>query len=256
MKCPKCGNEVDREEVFCGQCGTPTSISKVDAPTWINYAYWNDPYNPPPIAPPPPVPKRKRPYTLIIIVLALCMAVASSIAAFSFYKQASTPPLTPTALVTVTVTPTLQASPTPPYASGLNSTNQNIFVNAFSQALVAQDVQSINDATDTLHFTLTCSQSVIITPGGTCDWDWKKTRSELRADKIEFSVPYDATLNQTPVTAVCPGAPLPGNYSVVGKFDNKGFDLPLSHFGNAIFAFVCVSCGSESTWAWQGVYLC
>src|ERR1017187_8637626 len=26
MRCPKCGNEVSPDEVFCGQCGTPVTL--------------------------------------------------------------------------------------------------------------------------------------------------------------------------------------------------------------------------------------
>src|SRR5229473_2114159 len=26
MRCPKCGNELSREEAFCGQCGAPTLL--------------------------------------------------------------------------------------------------------------------------------------------------------------------------------------------------------------------------------------
>lgn len=35
MRCPTCGNEISQEEIFCGQCGTPTTLptqSSINAP--------------------------------------------------------------------------------------------------------------------------------------------------------------------------------------------------------------------------------
>ena len=146
----------------------------------------------------------------------------------------------------------------PPYIGGLSSTNFSIFLNAFSDALTVQDTQNIEQNTDIQKFVLDCSpDSTYPNPGESCMSNWKETYVQLAADKLEFSIPQDATLYLTPTPPTCSDDPYhSGGPFIVGNFDNKGSGLPTSHIGNAIFTFNCVTCGSETTWAWSSVYLC
>ena len=48
MKCPNCGNELDPNEVFCGQCGAPTrpvSLPTEMVQTPPARGQFNNPYN-------------------------------------------------------------------------------------------------------------------------------------------------------------------------------------------------------------------
>jgi hypothetical protein len=150
------------------------------------------------------------------------------------------------------------ATPTHTYINGLASTNSNVFTNAFADALAEQDVQNIEINTDIQRFILDCqSEYTLPTPGMDCSLNWKNTYTQLSNDDLEFSIPPDATLSTTPIPSTCVGNPNnPGNFTVAGTYDNKGSMLPLSHIGRALFTFACVTCGSETTWAWNSVYLC
>lgn len=144
----------------------------------------------------------------------------------------------------------------PPYASGLNSTNSPIFLNSFSQALQYQDVQNVELHTDTQHFVATCDNSVILpTSDKQCEYEWKDICKFMLADKLEFGFPQYAQRNP-PLAGACANLPYKGNFYVLGTVDNKGFVLPISHIVGAVFIFACVTCGSESTWAWKSVYIC
>ena len=168
------------------------------------------------------------------------------------HKITPIPETTPTS----EIAPTSKATFTPPYVSGLNSTNFSLFLNSFSQALEYQDVQNVELSTDIQHFTEWCAESVIEPfSSGQCDNDWKEIRALMLADKIEFSIPQYAQINPT-LTGTCAKMADKGNFYVVGAVDNKGFVLPIPHIVTAVFVFTCTSCGSESTSAWKSVYIC
>jgi len=144
----------------------------------------------------------------------------------------------------------------PPYVSGINSTNPSIFLNNFSQALQYQDVQNVELHTYIQLFVATCDDSVMLpSSGGQCEYGWKDIRKFMLADKLEFDFPQ-YTQRNPPLSGACANLPDTGNFYVVGTVDNKGFVLPIPHFVGAVFVFTCVTCGSESTWAWKSVYIC
>lgn len=144
----------------------------------------------------------------------------------------------------------------PPYVSGLHSTNPSIFLNNFSQALQYQDVQNVELHTHIRHFVATCDDIVILPSSrGQREYGWKEIRELMLADKLEFEFPQYAQRNP-PLSGARAHLPDRGNFYVVGMVDNKGFVLPISHFVGAVFVFTCVTCGSESTWAWKSVYIC
>jgi len=105
-------------------------------------------------------------------------------------------------------------------------------------------------------FVATCDESVIHPSSrGQHEYGWKDIRELMLEDKLEFSFPQYAQRNP-PLSGACANLPDTGNFYVVGSVDNKGFVLPISHFVGAVFVFTCVTCGSESTWAWKSVYIC
>lgn len=165
-----------------------------------------------------------------------------------------TPTTPPNANSTLPTGVTSAVTPTPLYVNGLSSTNFNIFVNAFADALLEQDVASIEPHADTLHFFIYCDAGKGFQ--GTCDDTWLEFKQHIASDKVEFSIPHDATLGSPP-RITCPDLAPPDNAMVIaGTYDNKATILPLPHYGKAFFFFACVSCGSESTWGWKGVFLC
>lgn len=160
---------------------------------------------------------------------------------------------TPTPSLIQTLSPT---SP-PLYAAGLKSTNPSIFLNSFSQALGYQNVPLIEGSTDTRHFLVSCNPSVMLSkqPGQSCTHNWKDTKNFLEKNSLQFYFPQNPQ-QQPPLAGACrPGAP-PGAFYVLGQVDNKGGVLPIAHFVTSVFTFNCVTCGSESTWAWGSVYIC
>jgi TIR domain len=144
----------------------------------------------------------------------------------------------------------------PPYISGLHSTKPSLFLNSFSQALDYQDVQNVELHTHIQHFVATCDENVIRPfSSGQREYGWKDIRELMVADKLEFDFPQYAQRNP-PLSGARANLPYTGNFYVLGYVDNKGFVLPISHFVGAVFVFTCVTCGSESTWAWKSVYIC
>lgn len=224
-------------------------------PTWPKYStpYTLDNI---PIPPPPPREKGPRKDWIIACVLAAVIIVSASIAVgIKLTNILPATSVTPTPSIKLTKTLSIASvTPTPLYVNGLSSTNFNIFVNAFADALQEQDVASIEPHTDTLHFFISCDAGKYYQ--GTCDSTWPELKQQIATDKVELSIPHYATLGSQP-TITCPDLSAPGNASVIaGTYDNKAFILPLPHYGKAFFFFACVSCGSESTWGWEGVYSC
>ncbi len=152
---------------------------------------------------------------------------------------------------------TLQLRETiPPYVSGLHSTNPSIFLNSFSQALEYQDVQNVELHTHIQHFVATCDDTVILLSSrGQREYGWKDIRELMLADKLEFEFPQYVQRNP-PLSGARANLQDRGNFYVLGMVDNKGFVLPIPHYVTAVFVFKCVTCGSESTWAWKSVYIC
>lgn len=264
---------MENEPTGYSQNGHPP-IEPISSESLTFYVGYRNPYEPmgpyyqsfPPIPPPPPKPKGGMSWFGVLTLCVVCFLLGGSVVYVGVagvpWKQSALQPTisshlaapSPTAQPMPTPTQNL-LFPTPTYASGLSSTNPNLFVNAFADALAEQDIPRIEDNTDVKNFLLDCSPSIIMPPGGSCTSSWKTVHAYLSADKLELSIPPDATLNTGPLPSDCSSA-RSGNFSVLGNVDNKGFVLPVTHFSQAVFVFVCATCGSETTWSWQAVYLC
>jgi|GEM_PF-3235800 len=270
--CGNCGNPRLPDDRSCRHCGASFSVFGFDTsainsqtPTQLSSSTTQPIWQPSSPAystgTPDPLPaSHSRWTTRLLIGQGVLVLVLLSIILVLIVRPfaGSNPPPTQSIVPTPTATRSPTIQPTPPYASNLSSTNPNLFVNAFADALQEQDVASIEPHTDTLNFEVVCDQRGGLP--GTCDTSWYELKGQLASGTVILDLPQDATLNQSPpLASLCPDEPDPSgflDFIVVGTFDQVTDNLPLSHLGTAVLGFECVTCGSRSTWAWRAVFLC
>lgn len=263
--CGNCGNPRSPGDTMCARCGAPLSVTAfhLEAPTHTGskttLPIWQttSPANPGP-SPVPNPPRSRWTTRLLIGQSVLVVGLLAIIIVLLVHPLTGNSSQQQGYLPTIPATHSPTLSPTPPYEANLSSTNPNLFVNAFADALQEQDVASIAPHTDTLHFVIICDSRNGLP--GTCDTSWSDLQNQLVSDKVRISLPPDATLNQPPpLASLCPNiGDTSGylNFFVVGSFDQTTGTLPLAHFGTAVLGFACVSCGSETTWGWRALFLC
>lgn len=261
--CGNCGLARAPQAVVCPRCGMPYEASG------IGY----DPTTPPPQAswqssptyftgsPPHSVPASRWTTRVLIgqsVVIVVLLAVILVVLLHPFAGGNTAQPeagggaLIP-ATATAAVLPT--RAPTPTYASGLASSDINVFVQSLGDALQHYDGVSISSHV-VMPFLVVCAEGSGYQ--GPCDTSWAEVQNQITTRTLLLDMLTQGLnlQNWYTLATYCPGVVTTDTYVLIGTFEQET-GMPLAHLGRAVLGIAC-SCGSSPAplLDWQAVYFC
>jgi len=203
----------------------------------------------------PTTPKGYRPLYLVSYVLITILLVCIASMAGFLYGFTHSP--VPTKIVRETgpvrIVMIHPNASSPPYRIDLDATNDpDVFVHAFSQALTYLDADAIAAHTETKNFVEICHKSYALEPRNCNTYGWSTFSAQLTQDEIEIQVdPYGHMVDTPPapdvhIPASCD---LGGCHYLTGLLENRpSSELPLPHYGSAIFSFHAIGSSAFRYW--------
>lgn len=192
-----------------------------------------------------------------IIIVAL-LAVVLVVLLHPFAGENGSPSGTGvTALTPAALTPSPTLTPIPTYASGLASSDIDVFAQALGEALQHYDGASISPHV-LMPFFISCSQNVLPPQPGSCDTSWAEIQNQITTQTLLLDMLTQGLTLQNGYTldSYCPGVATNDSYLLIGTFEQET-GMPLAHLGRAVLGIAC-SCGSSPTplLEWQAVFFC
>ncbi len=231
-------------------------------PTEHNNPYHRNPYKQ--VAPPPP---RKLHWLHIILVTSLIWLLIDIIAGSIVMSY-----VIPSRVMQVTATPEvvkmyIPVQGMPPYNVGMSSGNSLLFIKSFSEALSYNDANVIDDHTDTPTFRKNINsdpnkasfKEVCHHPlTGSCNNNLDTFNNQLMQDTMEFGIdPYSSMTTKAPYPDLSTYShydDIPTEY-ITGGYDNRGFTIPMQHYGTAVFSFSLCCGGSGNGYILESIDL-